>query len=76
MARQVIDPKPHREFMPTPEYSFQALEKTACRCPVCRGNGIVPNGFYSQTREHWVSASCDQEQCRSCGGRGYIIIDQ
>ena len=27
------------------------------RCPVCNGNGLVPNGFYMQTSGHWSTSS-------------------
>jgi Ribonuclease G/E len=43
-------------------------------CPVCRGCGNVPGGFYNCTYGHiteWVSASA-MEQCRSCKGKGII----
>jgi len=49
-----------------------AEEKTACRCPVCNGNGLVQNGFYSQTSGCWTSGSTEFEQCRSCGGTGVV----
>lgn len=42
------------------------------RCPVCNGNGLVPNGFYSKTGETWVSYSTQPETCRSCNGTGVV----
>lgn len=41
-------------------------------CPVCKGNGLVSNGFYNQTSGQWSSTSTTPEQCRSCYGLGYI----
>ena len=50
------------------------------RCPVCGGNGQVPNGFYSTTRMEygcliWASGSTEPEKCQSCNGKGYVLID-
>ena len=42
------------------------------RCPVCNGNGLVPNGFYMQTSGHWSTSSITPEPCRSCGGTGIV----
>ena len=42
------------------------------RCPVCNGNGSVPNGFYAQTSGHWSTTSTAPETCRSCGGTGIV----
>ena len=42
------------------------------RCPVCNGNGLVPNGFYMQTSGHWSTSSITPEMCRSCGGTGIV----
>ena len=49
------------------------------RCPVCLGNGLVPNGFYSTTLQEdgllmWSSGSTNPEICRSCHGKGYVHI--
>ena len=41
-------------------------------CPVCNGNGLVPNGFYMQTSSHWSTSSITPETCRSCGGTGIV----
>lgn len=41
-------------------------------CPVCSGNGLVPNGFYNQTSGNWSSSSMTPEKCRSCDGSGVI----
>lgn len=42
------------------------------RCPVCSGNGIVPDGFYTQTTGQWNTASTETEPCRSCDGKGIV----
>lgn len=42
------------------------------RCPVCGGNGQVPNGFYEQTGGRWITASTTPEKCRACDGRGIV----
>lgn len=42
------------------------------RCPVCNGNGLVPNGFYMQTSGHWSTSSITPETCRSCSGTGIV----
>jgi len=41
-------------------------------CPVCRGNGIVPNGFYNQTSGYWTTNSTAPDTCRSCQGTGVV----
>ena len=42
------------------------------RCPVCRGNGLVPNGFYTQTSGTWSTTSLGPEKCHSCSGKGVV----
>lgn len=44
----------------------------ASRCPVCNGNGLVPNGFYRQTSGLWSSTSTKPETCKSCNGSGVV----
>ncbi len=46
----------------------------AIKCPVCNGNGLVPNGFYTQTSGQWDTTSAEPEKCRSCGGKGYLVV--
>ena len=51
------------------------------KCPVCLGNGLVSNGYYNATRQEegyllWTSGSTEPEICRSCNGKGYVIIDE
>ena len=41
-------------------------------CPVCGGNGLVPNGFYTQVTGRWSTTSTSPERCRTCGGTGVI----
>ncbi len=50
------------------------------KCPVCLGNGLAPNGFYSSTKQEdgcllWVSGSTSPETCRCCNGKGYVVIE-
>lgn len=44
---------------------------TPHKCPICRGNGIVPKGFYTATGDSWVSDGI-AESCRACTGTGII----
>lgn len=37
-------------------------------CPVCKGRGMMPSGFYKKN-----STSENEVQCKSCYGRGVII---
>ena len=41
-------------------------------CPVCRGNGLVPNGFYSQTQGTWLTTDATPEMCRTCRATGIV----
>jgi hypothetical protein len=45
---------------------------TACTCPVCKGRGFVPNGFYHGTEQSWTTNSLLPESCRSCQGAGFV----
>lgn len=40
-------------------------------CPVCKGRGRVPAGFYSV---YYPISNTSDEVCRSCEGKGYISI--
>lgn len=43
-------------------------------CPICKGCGNVPGGFYNVTAGHiteWISGS-SMEQCRACKGKGIV----
>ena len=44
------------------------------RCPVCNGTGRVPLGFYNQTSGRWTTGGIQDELCRSCDGKGYVIV--
>jgi len=54
----------------------KALENNISICPICNGNGLVPNGFYAQTSGRWSTSSTSAEQCQSCNGCGYIPQNQ
>lgn len=41
-------------------------------CPVCSGNGLVPNGFYSQTLRTWSTTTVTPEMCKTCTGTGIV----
>lgn len=47
-------------------------QPTPHRCPVCCGNGKVPNGFYRQTSGNWSSSDATPETCQSCEGTGVV----
>ena len=48
---------------------------TTSKCPVCNGTGLVPNGFYTAIgANEWTTNSSQPETCKSCGGKGYLII--
>jgi hypothetical protein len=42
------------------------------RCPICSGNGLVPQGFYSQVTGQWASSTIEFEKCQSCCGTGIV----
>ena len=45
-------------------------------CPVCCGNGLVPNGFYNTVSGLGSTTSITPETCRSCNGTGVIFAAQ
>lgn len=51
----------------------ELIRQVKC-CPICCGRGFVDNGFYSSTKTTCVSSTTGTETCRSCNGKGYIII--
>jgi len=44
------------------------------KCPVCEGRGIVSEGFYENTAPGGYTCGTATVTCRSCWGRGYIVI--
>lgn len=53
-----------------------STKKQVHACPVCMGRGFVSGGFYSSVGQTWVSSTTLPEECRSCQGKGYIIVKQ
>ena len=45
----------------------------AQRCPVCGGNGLVPNGFYNTVTGIGSTTSITPEKCLSCNGTGIVF---
>jgi hypothetical protein len=44
------------------------------KCPICKGCGLVPGGFYTSLQGHidqWTSGN-SSEICRACNGCGII----
>lgn len=60
---------------PTTWHYTSYNHKSVHCCPVCGGNGQVQNGFYNHTGNTWVTSTTAPEQCRSCNGKGYIVIN-
>lgn len=54
------------------ERFFKKPSIVSVACPVCGGTGHVISGFYGDTRH----VSTNGEKCRSCDGKGYLIINQ
>lgn len=44
------------------------------KCPVCEGRGTVDLGFYSGVNHGSTSTVPITEQCHSCKGAGYLLI--
>lgn len=53
-------------------YSEKTFFAYPFKCPICNGNGLVPNGFYSQVTGCWNSTSTAPETCKSCNGTGIV----
>jgi len=51
-------------------FGHAAEPTTVHLCPVCRGRGTVPAGFYGPP----MGTSAAELQCRACGGRGYLHL--
>lgn len=45
--------------------------QTVQKCPVCEGRGELPSNFYLGE----VTTSSSPVTCRSCSGKGYIILN-
>jgi len=62
------------EYVGIPVYGEITFHQGATphRCPICNGNGLVPNGFYNQTSGYWSTTSLNAEKCRTCNGTGVI----
>jgi DnaJ-class molecular chaperone len=50
--------------------------KLAQVCPICSGRGFVQQGFYTTYTGEWTSGNTQSERCKSCDGKGYILINQ
>lgn len=44
---------------------------TPYKCPICKGHGIVPGGFYLSTTQYSYT-NCSSETCRACNGTGIV----
>lgn len=42
------------------------------RCPVCRGHGILPHGFYGYPPGTVLASTVAPERCRTCDGVGFM----
>jgi molybdenum cofactor biosynthesis enzyme MoaA len=42
------------------------------KCPVCKGRGSMPGGFYESIGNNWVSRSHETDPCRSCNRTGLV----
>ncbi len=59
-------------FSKQPIEAVPKINLLVTACPVCNGNGLVPNGFYRQTSGNWMTTDLTPEKCRSCDGTGVI----
>jgi len=50
----------------------EGADAIAQRCPVCGGNGILPNGFYDYGGIGSTMQRVIPEPCRTCNGTGII----
>jgi DnaJ-class molecular chaperone len=41
------------------------------KCPVCKGRGVVPQGFYNFSRGG-TTTEIPPETCKSCSGKGVV----
>ena len=75
--KQMMDCNQCRELTVCQIHSFSKQNwtpKNVATCPVCGGNGLVMNGFYRQVGGAWTSSDTSFEMCRSCQGKGYVIV--
>ena len=42
------------------------------KCPICKGVGSVPKGFYDGHVHPWVNGAPEREVCRACNGKGIL----
>ena len=54
-------------------YGWFRSKEVRC-CPVCSGRGFVSGGFYSSTGNTWVTSTTTPDECRTCGGKGYVEV--
>ena len=69
------DPEVHQEGWKgadNPVPLHVVVGKQPHRCPVCGGNGLVPNGYYDQTSGQWSTTATTPKTCRSCEGTGVV----
>jgi len=49
-------------------------------CPVCKGKGIVPLGFYNLAIDHPLAGGngimAPSEPCKSCDGKGFVTCSE
>lgn len=59
---------------PLVEFGPERSKRGVQTCPVCRGRGSVPGGFYDPPGYSSNTTSMSyREECRSCGGEGVIF---
>ncbi len=68
-------PKKPKKEEATIQICYSQETIVAC-CPVCRGNGLVPNGFYNKVGACWTTGSIAFEKCKSCEGEGYVVVKE
>ncbi|MCK4858880.1 MAG: hypothetical protein KAT58_12980 [candidate division Zixibacteria bacterium] len=56
------------------KYYYAYANSSVQRCPVCKGKGTVAPFFYSHMPNNNWTVTAPPQTCRSCKGKGYIII--
>lgn len=58
---------------------FRVLQQNRCCdnkqpyvCPICKGTGKVPSGYYCRLLSDTFVSSGGEEECRSCKGTGVL----